>query len=80
MGVIRVQDRVASHRLNAHLVSLLSSHRRAMAFQLPAEVVGRGRAVGQEELRRGSAAGVEAGGRLSSFGFSGTITHGLFAC
>lgn len=75
MGVIRVQDRVACHRLNAHLVSLLSSHQRDMAFQLPAEVVGRGRAGGRHELRHGSAAGVETGGRLSSFGFSGTIAH-----
>ena len=54
-------------RLNAHLSSLVSS--REALFRLPVDVVGRCCNI---VLERSSP------GRLSSFGFSGTIAHGLF--
>jgi len=52
------------HRLNVHLVSLLASCD-AGAFQMPREVIG-----------RTVSASTNLSGRLSSFGFSGTIAHG----
>ena len=61
-------------RLNAHVVSLLSSEG-TKAFQKPVEVVGRASSGFVESHEVLSA---PLSGRLSSFGFSGTITHGLF--
>ena len=52
------------HRLNVHLVSLLAS-RDAGTFQMPREVIGRAISTSSN-----------LSGRLSSFGFSGTIAHG----
>ena len=74
-----------TRRLNAHLVSLLESSRRSTALWMPVEVDGRGCAWGEDEPDAlGDGRGgdgrmmVILKGRLSSFGFSGTITHGMF--
>ena len=74
-----------TRRLNAHLVSLLESSRRSTALWMPVEVDGRGCAWGKDKrdaLGDGtdgcSGMMVILKGRLSSFGFSGTITHGMF--
>ena len=63
-------------RLNAHVASLLRSCRGAAAFQMPAEVVGRALLMSFDSHEAHSA---HLTGRLSSFGFSGTIAHGLFS-
>ena len=66
-----VQNSVSTNaqlrRLNAHLSSLVSS--REALFRMPVEVVGRCCDVASERL---------SAGRLSSFGFSGTIAHASF--
>ena len=64
-------------------MSLLSSDTSAaVAFRLPVSTDGR--AWRPRGSRAESTGGKEAGsivaGRLSSFGFSGTIAHGLFGC
>ena len=64
-------------RLNAHVVSLLRSYQGAVAFQMPVAVVGR---VSSGFVESHEALSVPLSGRLSSFGFSGTIAHGLFCC
>ena len=66
-----VQNSVSTNaqlrRLNAHLSSLVSS--REALFRMPVEVVGRCCNGASER---------SSPGRISSFGYSGTITHGLF--
>ena len=66
-----------TRRLNAHVVSLLSSCKRT-AFWMPTGLDGRVESVGPPESieTQGSRSLL---GELSSFGFSGTITHGHFA-
>ena len=65
-------------RLNAHVVSLLSRSGSAALFLMPVEVVGR--SLGGERLSdwNGVVSTGHHSGRLSSFGFSGTIAHGEF--
>ena len=59
------------HRLNVHIMSLLSSASDTGLFKLLLETTGRG-------ARESFSSGRSQPGRLSSFGFSGTITHGSF--
>ena len=65
-------------RLNAHVVSLLRSYQGAAAFQMP--VGGVGRVSSGCFVESCEAPSAPLSGRLSSFGFSGTIAHGLFCC
>ena len=67
-------------------MSLLESSRRSTALWMPVEADGRGCAWGEDErdaLGEGtdkcSGMMVILKGRLSSFGFSGTIAHGMFS-
>ena len=66
-----------ARRLNAHVVSLLRSCRGPAAFRMPVEVDGRV-VEGATDSDCGADSASPLSGRLSSFGFSGTITHGLF--
>ena len=71
---------VPVRRLNAHVVSLLSCCRSATAFQMPAEVDGRSLESTKSPDRRDVEYTCRLSGRLSSFGFSGTIAHSSFCC
>ena len=62
-------------RLNAHLVSLLVACQSSAGVWMPADTDGRADDVPSETRVSGGLIG-----RLSSFGFSGTITHGLYIC
>ena len=65
-----------ARRLNAHVVSLLDFSRGPGMFWMPTEVIGRSQCVCDDA---GGCQVQMQSGRLSSFGFSGTITHGAFA-
>ena len=68
-------------RLNAHVVSLLSSCGSVATFEMPVETEGRVPAENDVFSETPDALSTgQLSGRLSSFGFSGTITHGLFGC
>ena len=56
-------------RLNAHLLSILSSK---SSFFVVVDLLGRALTTDNDNMQTSP-------GRLSSFGFSGTIAHGAFA-
>lgn len=67
-------------RLNVHLVSLVCAV--GKPFRMPVEVVARtwnGVSASRAGGERDDDERLLLGGRLSSFGFSGTIAHGSFA-
>ena len=61
-------------RLNVHVMSLLSLGGDSRLFKMPLETAAHGDATGSFPFDRLQS------GRLSSFGFSGTIAHGFFGC
>ena len=67
--MVRFEQSDSHNRLNTHLSSLIVSSR---CFYMPVELVARAKCVSDDSFESSSL------GRLSSFGFSGTIAHGAF--
>jgi hypothetical protein len=82
LGVSEVPTNAQLRELNTHVVSLLRSSGGPGTFQMPVELDGFAFRASDETTRNDDDLETVASesGRLSSFGFSGTISHGLFWC